>query len=73
MNCLDCHPQITPAVAICGRCGAGLCAEHIVESDDYLTYTATINRQVQVSPPTRRLRCTVCAAAEDAQTHRKAA
>lgn len=71
MNCLDCHPRDTPAVAICGRCGAGLCAEHIVETDDYLTFTAPINRPVQVSPPVRHLRCSRCAAAERAQALRK--
>jgi hypothetical protein len=72
MNCLDCHPDTsTPAVAICGRCGAGLCAEHIVETDDYLTFTAPINRPVQVAPSVRHLRCSRCAAAERAQALRK--
>jgi hypothetical protein len=71
MNCLDCHPYTTPAVAICGRCGAGLCVEHIVETNDYLTFTALINRPVQVSPPVRHLRCSGCAAAERAQALRK--
>ena len=73
MNCLDCHPRTTPAVAICGRCGAGVCADHIVETDDYLTFTAVINREVQVSPSVRHLRCSRCAAAERAQAQRKAA
>jgi hypothetical protein len=38
MNCLDCHPREQPAVAVCGRCGVGLCAEHLIESDEYLTF-----------------------------------
>ena len=67
MNCLDCHPHTTPAVAICGRCGAGICAEHVVETEDHLTFTAVINRVVEVSPSVRHLRCTRCAAAERAQ------
>ena len=72
MNCLDCHPDTTTAaVAICGRCGAGLCADHVVETDDYLTFTAPINRPVQVSPSVRHLRCTRCAAAERAQALRQ--
>ncbi len=29
MNCLECHPREIPAIAICGRCGAGLCANHL--------------------------------------------
>jgi hypothetical protein len=72
MNCLDCHPDTTTAaVAICGRCGAGLCVEHIVETEDYLTFIAPINRPVQVAPSVRHLRCGRCAAAERAQAQRK--
>jgi hypothetical protein len=26
MNCLDRHPDETPAVAVCPHCGAGLCS-----------------------------------------------
>jgi hypothetical protein len=73
MNCLDCHPDTsTAAVAICGRCGAGLCPDHIVETQDYLTFTAPINRPVQVAPSVRHLRCSRCAAAEHAQALRRA-
>ncbi len=71
MNCLDCHPHTTAAAAICGRCGAGLCPDHIVETDDHLTFTAPINRVVQVSPAVRHLRCAGCAAAERAQASRR--
>jgi hypothetical protein len=73
MNCLDCHPSDTPAVAICGRCGAGLCAEHVIESDEHLTFLMPINRPMPADPPARKLRCARCAAAEDAQQHRRSA
>ncbi len=73
MNCLDCHPNETPAVAVCGRCGAGLCAEHLIESDQYLTFLMPINRPVPVDPPTRKLRCMRCTAAEQAQQERRTA
>lgn len=38
MNRRDCHPREQSAVAVCGRCGVGLCAEHLIESDEYLTF-----------------------------------
>ncbi len=69
MNCLDCHPIHNEAVAICGRCGAGLCIEHLVESDEPLTFPAPINARVMADPPARKLRCARCAAAEHAQAH----
>ena len=69
MNCLDCHPVQNEAVAICGRCGAGLCIEHLIESDEPLTFVAPINARVSADPPARKLRCTHCAAAEYAQEH----
>ncbi len=73
MNCLNCHPDQTPAVAVCGRCGAGLCAEHVSESDEYLTFLMPVNRPVPASPPARKLRCARCAAAEHAQQERTSA
>jgi hypothetical protein len=69
MNCLDCHPIQNDAVAICGRCGAGLCVEHLIESEEPLTFVAPINARVSADPPARRLRCAHCAAAEYAQEH----
>ena len=71
MNCLDCHPDEAPAVAVCGRCGAGLCAEHVIESEEYLTFLMPINRPVPAAPPARKLRCARCAAAEHAQQQRR--
>lgn len=69
MNCFDCPDQAaTPAVAICGRCGAGLCRTHAITADETLTVAAAINRRIPVSPPARKLRCATCHAAEQAQT-----
>lgn len=28
MNCYDCHPDVTPAVATCKLCGKGVCWDH---------------------------------------------
>ena len=36
MNCLDCQPGETPAVAVCGRCGAAVCGEHPIESEEHV-------------------------------------
>jgi hypothetical protein len=77
MKCLDClaepagqwligdAPQ--PAVAMCGRCGAGLCERHAVVGTEALTVTVTINHKVAVEPPARSIRCRQCDAAERAQ------
>jgi hypothetical protein len=62
MNCLDCHPDEAPSVDVYPHCGAGLCAEHVIESEEYLTFLMPINRPVPVAPPTRKLRCARCAA-----------
>lgn len=32
MNCYDCPGTPGPAVAVCIRCGAGLCRKHVHES-----------------------------------------
>ena len=70
MNCLECHPGPRPAIAVCGRCGAGLCALHLIESDDWLTFEMPIRRPVPSAPPARKLRCGRCAAAEQGQEER---
>jgi hypothetical protein len=68
VNCFDCPDNPgTPAVAICGRCGAGLCRAHTHTKNETLTITAAINRTIPVSPPARKLRCGACHAAEQAQ------
>jgi hypothetical protein len=73
MNCLECQPEARAAVGVCGRCGAGLCAEHLIESNERLTFNMPINRPVAVEPPARKLRCARCAAAESAQEERRSA
>lgn len=82
MRCLDClaepagqwligeAPQL--AVAICGRCGAGLCERHAVVGTEVLTATAVINRKVAGEPPARSIRCRQCYAAERAQRRAEA-
>lgn len=69
MNCLDCARAggATPAAAVCGCCGAGLCPDHVREGHEWLTVAAPINRRVVVEPAARRLRCGGCEAAEQAQ------
>jgi hypothetical protein len=73
MNCLDCHPEETPAVVVCPHCGAALCAEHVIESEEYLISLMPINRPVPAVPPTRKLRCARSTAAENAQQERRTA
>lgn len=33
MNCYECHPRAEPAVAVCSRCGKGLCHEHTIKQE----------------------------------------
>ena len=65
MICFDCPDE--PAAAVCMHCGAGVCLEHAVVQDEYLTVTAPINRSMRVEPAARRIVCERCAAAENAQ------
>ncbi len=69
MNCLECAADAgpVPAVAVCGRCGAGLCRDHLHEGEEVLTMMVPIARTVPVEPLARRLRCAKCEAAEKAQ------
>jgi len=68
MNCFDCASQShsTQAVAVCADCGAALCHDHARVSPHWLTRTAVINRTVNVEPPARMIRCSVCQTAHDA-------
>ncbi len=74
MNCLECvrGDRTTTAVAVCGRCGAGLCRDHLHEGGETLTVMAPIARQVPVEPLARRLRCAECESAEKAQATARA-
>ncbi len=69
MNCLECAEaaKTTAAIAVCGRCGAGLCGTHLNEGGETLTVMAPIARQVPVEPLARRVRCGKCESAEKAQ------
>lgn len=71
MNCLDCDPDEVTAIAVCGRCGAGLCAEHLIEADEYLTFPMPIYATAEASPLARKLRCLRCVAAEEGQQRRR--
>ena len=68
MNCLDCasNDRAMPAVGVCHDCGAGVCLDHAIARDRYLTRVMPISMEVEVEPPARILRCGVCAAAVDA-------
>ncbi|RFU84557.1 DUF2180 family protein [Streptomyces triticagri] len=65
MNCYDCHRAgtVTPAVAVCTYCGAGVCPGHLHEGPrevHEVTGTGTAARP----DPARRLTCKLCHAAE---------
>ena len=68
MNCFDCAALggDAAAVAVCGDCGAAVCAGHAHVTARWLTRTMVINRVVAVEPPARTIRCSVCQAARDA-------
>lgn len=67
MNCFDCAGLgITrEAVAVCGDCGAGICADHAHVTPRWLTRTLVVNRVVAIEPPARSIRCGVCQAARE--------
>ncbi|MHB8995565.1 MAG: DUF2180 family protein [Armatimonadota bacterium] len=66
MNCYDCHPRPTPAVAVCQLCGKGLCTEHCVRQERPVLehvpsgMTAQIRRTGRSLP---RMVCQECGAA----------
>lgn len=66
MNCYDCHPKPTPAVATCHLCGKGVCREHCVRQERPVLehvpsgMAAQIRRTGRLLP---RMVCQECAAA----------
>ena len=70
MNCYDCNSLglTSPALAVCHDCGAGVCAEHTMEAFHHLTRIFSVNLEVRVEPPQRRIRCQTCAAAVTARS-----
>jgi len=71
LNCLDCSTsgQLAPAVGVCHSCGAGVCVDHALILDHYLTRTEPINQVVTIEPPARLIWCGSCSAAHEAAVH----
>jgi hypothetical protein len=69
MNCYDCATTGTyhPAVAACVDCGAGVCIEHAINTNHWLTRTQAVMRIERVEPPGRIIRCETCNAARSAR------
>lgn len=65
MHCYDCQREgtVASAVAVCRRCGAGLCAGHTREGPETVHEAAGTGRHTH-SPGARRLTCSVCHEAE---------
>ena len=62
MNCYDCSVGggSSPAVAVCSRCGASVCRDHVrIRVDDVVRHSSTGFARV-VGPPGRSLRCATC-------------
>ena len=62
MNCLDCTDSTvtTVAVAVCHSCGAGVCKDHAVVLDHYLTRTEPIDQVIRIEQPARLIWCGAC-------------
>jgi hypothetical protein len=70
MDCLDClldSRQHSVAVGTCVDCGAGVCLDHAVILEHWLTRAAAIMREVPVEPPARLIRCATCDAPHRAE------
>lgn len=65
MNCYDCLAleQKTVAVAVCSRCGAGLCLDHAHLAPQTVHEAAGTGRSTHTHNA-RRLTCGVCHEAE---------
>ncbi|MET9031670.1 DUF2180 family protein [Streptomyces mirabilis] len=63
MNCYDCPGTPGPAVAVCIRCGAGLCRKHVHESHPP-TQDITGTGRATHEKPARHITCGSCRAAE---------
>ncbi|WP_078532806.1 DUF2180 family protein [Streptomyces hokutonensis] len=66
MNCYDCHSEdltVTPAVALCCRCGAALCTDH-VQTRPELIHRVRGMGLATLPDRARRITCTVCCKAE---------
>ena len=66
MYCYDCSDGpdvVTPAVAVCVRCGAGVCRAHARESHP-LAYGVVGTGRATHQKPARHITCEACHAAE---------
>ncbi|MBR8638857.1 DUF2180 family protein [Streptomyces tuirus] len=61
MHCYDClaADRTTVAAAVCGSCGAALCAEHVHEERKQVRQVVGMGKATH-DPPARRLLCAVC-------------
>ncbi|MGW3625244.1 DUF2180 family protein [Streptomyces sp. NPDC000880] len=65
MNCYDCHAadRSVTAVAICGSCGAALCADH-ARSTPQTVHRVNGMGVATLPRAARRITCFTCARAE---------
>ncbi|MET8405355.1 DUF2180 family protein [Streptomyces sp900116325] len=65
MNCYDCDSldHVTPAVAVCPTCGAGVCAEHANTVSQQLHRPAGMGLAT-LPRAARRILCATCISAE---------
>ena len=60
MNCYDCHPKSTPAIAVCVTCGKGLCADHCVRHDRTVVERVSAGMGTQERPTGRKVPRMMC-------------
>lgn len=66
MNCYECRKEgrvAGSAEAVCQRCGAGVCADHLRVEMQELHQQAGLGKLTK-NRPVRRMLCTVCEEAE---------
>ncbi|MBY8885507.1 DUF2180 family protein [Streptomyces sp. PTM05] len=65
MNCYDCvlDGTVAPAVAVCSRCGSGVCLDHVRVTAEH-PHRVTGTGVATLSGTARRATCATCRAAE---------
>ena len=61
MNCYDCQPLATPAVALCQVCGKGVCGRHCLRQERPVYERVPGGMAAQVRHSGRRALRMVCA------------
>lgn len=64
MNCYDCQPKATPAVAVCVACGKGVCTDHCVRHEREVVERVATGMAAQERATGRkvpRMLCSECA------------